>query len=573
MSSGTASPAPPPPDDSVQDVPITAPKNPAKDTTASLKRVREGSQEPAHAEPSSVLPVATKKNRIASSSSAKNGPNQLESAAEDDEDIADADADADDADADAEVEGQTEGEKKKTEGQIVKEVRRKVEKMSYEEGQGVPAPVDEDVEIPAAAPAGEAAEASTNADVGADQEVETPGDESWEKIEKDEVEGSKGGDGLKRKVLDRSETSFTQESSDVASKRQKDTPSPVLPEDKPAPPAKKPQTTFASFASTKSPFASLKTASPAPDLQGAAPVPDALSTPAAAAVAAPAPVKKQATFGDFARASSPFASAGKASPATAATPSETATAATTPSNTTASTPAGTDSTTGAAAAPPKKPQATFGAFSSSSSPFAAKAKAPSAFASTPLKGSAFGNYSSSASAFGSKKNAGEEVSGKGEAGPSSSFGDILQSGAGEEQVVETKIAMQEKDVTTGEEDEETVFQVRAKLFISEKGMWKERGVGLLKLNVRASDGRSNPRLVMRADGVLRLLLNAKLYRGLNPTVEGKTILMSLPDAAKRELSIYCLKIGNAKAVEELADYIHEYIPVGEPTKSPEPSAV
>lgn len=32
-----------------------------------------------------------------------------------------------------------------------------------------------------------------------------------------------------------------------------------------------------------------------------------------------------------------------------------------------------------------------------------------------------------------------------------------------------------------------MFQARSKLFVNEKG-WKERGVGLLKLNVRRSDG-------------------------------------------------------------------------------------
>lgn len=42
-------------------------------------------------------------------------------------------------------------------------------------------------------------------------------------------------------------------------------------------------------------------------------------------------------------------------------------------------------------------------------------------------------------------------------------------------------------MTTGEEDEDTVFQARSKLFVNEKG-WKERGVGLLKLNVQRSDG-------------------------------------------------------------------------------------
>lgn len=43
-------------------------------------------------------------------------------------------------------------------------------------------------------------------------------------------------------------------------------------------------------------------------------------------------------------------------------------------------------------------------------------------------------------------------------------------------------------VRTGEEEEETLFQVRAKLYgLSEHNQWKERGTGLLKLNVRRED--------------------------------------------------------------------------------------
>jgi len=43
-------------------------------------------------------------------------------------------------------------------------------------------------------------------------------------------------------------------------------------------------------------------------------------------------------------------------------------------------------------------------------------------------------------------------------------------------------------VLTGEEEEDTVHQVRGKLFSLDGASWKERGTGLLKLNVRASDG-------------------------------------------------------------------------------------
>lgn len=50
-------------------------------------------------------------------------------------------------------------------------------------------------------------------------------------------------------------------------------------------------------------------------------------------------------------------------------------------------------------------------------------------------------------------------------------------------------------VLTGEEEEETLHQVRGKLFSLEDSQWKERGTGLLKLNVRQVDG-TNARLGM-----------------------------------------------------------------------------
>ena len=44
-------------------------------------------------------------------------------------------------------------------------------------------------------------------------------------------------------------------------------------------------------------------------------------------------------------------------------------------------------------------------------------------------------------------------------------------------------------VMTGEEEEDTVYQVRGKLFaLSAQNQWKERGTGMLRLNVRRQDG-------------------------------------------------------------------------------------
>ena len=45
---------------------------------------------------------------------------------------------------------------------------------------------------------------------------------------------------------------------------------------------------------------------------------------------------------------------------------------------------------------------------------------------------------------------------------------------------------------TGEEDERTEYQIRAKLFVMgppPQGGWKERGVGILKLNVNKKTGQ------------------------------------------------------------------------------------
>lgn len=45
------------------------------------------------------------------------------------------------------------------------------------------------------------------------------------------------------------------------------------------------------------------------------------------------------------------------------------------------------------------------------------------------------------------------------------------------------------------------------------GNWKERGIGLMKLNKSKRDDKIS-RLIMRADGVLRVILNIKLYKNM-----------------------------------------------------------
>ncbi|RHZ88955.1 hypothetical protein Glove_19g414 [Diversispora epigaea] len=57
-------------------------------------------------------------------------------------------------------------------------------------------------------------------------------------------------------------------------------------------------------------------------------------------------------------------------------------------------------------------------------------------------------------------------------------------------------------------------EVRAKLYCMNEQKWKERGVRTLKLNYPRNYGQS-PRLVMRADNVLRLILNVALFHGMH----------------------------------------------------------
>jgi hypothetical protein len=72
-------------------------------------------------------------------------------------------------------------------------------------------------------------------------------------------------------------------------------------------------------------------------------------------------------------------------------------------------------------------------------------------------------------------------------------------------------------VETGEEEEKTYFSSKAKLFQFSGKEWKERGIGTFKVNVKVTDGEEDKkatRLIMRADGVLRVMLNTPIFKGM-----------------------------------------------------------
>ena len=123
-------------------------------------------------------------------------------------------------------------------------------------------------------------------------------------------------------------------------------------------------------------------------------------------------------------------------------------------------------------------------------------------------------------------------------------------------------------VETGEEEEETVFQARAKLFHYEDRAWKERGVGVFKINVRyesTSMGESEEskdedqqdlenghfssterrgRMIMRTDGVHKVIFNSPIFKEMNigsqdgSEPNGRTMLLTgLEDRKPRGFQI------------------------------------
>jgi len=144
-----------------------------------------------------------------------------------------------------------------------------------------------------------------------------------------------------------------------------------------------------------------------------------------------------------------------------------------------------------------------------------------------------------------------------------SWNDLLGVGAeasDEEGTEKKKLKIEEIEVHTGEENEDTIHQVRAKLyFLDRTGGYKERGVGSLKLNVRKQD-RSAPRLVMRADAVHRVILNAALFPGMAVSLGQDPKYVRLTSLENGKPANYAIRVGNTKAAEELKEKITEHLP-------------
>ncbi|KAK3306613.1 uncharacterized protein B0T15DRAFT_147093 [Chaetomium strumarium] len=147
-----------------------------------------------------------------------------------------------------------------------------------------------------------------------------------------------------------------------------------------------------------------------------------------------------------------------------------------------------------------------------------------------------------------------------------------------------KPKLQKIVVDDGEGKELTLFSVRAKMYVMEKGVgWKERGAGMLKVNVPKStveldnqgvpdpasfdpsvledeeEGRKHVRLIMRQDHTLRVILNTVILPAMKFQVTNRlkasTILFTAFEGGEaRQVQMKMSEV-NATAFSQLVDLL------------------
>lgn len=138
--------------------------------------------------------------------------------------------------------------------------------------------------------------------------------------------------------------------------------------------------------------------------------------------------------------------------------------------------------------------------------------------------------------------------------------------ASKETYAKVEQPLTEKKIETGEEGEQSVFSCRAKLYTLDltnpSEGWRERGVGTLHVNTTQE---SKSRLVMRADGVLKVILNLPLlsgfevHSGMNSSLSGEKFVRINCIQENKPLQ-YALRTSNADISKQLFDEIEKLIP-------------
>ncbi|XP_015263964.1 PREDICTED: ran-binding protein 3-like isoform X2 [Gekko japonicus] len=116
------------------------------------------------------------------------------------------------------------------------------------------------------------------------------------------------------------------------------------------------------------------------------------------------------------------------------------------------------------------------------------------------------------------------------------------------------------EVSTGEETEHNVLQINCKLFLFNKTSmsWIERGSGSLRLNDTSSSqcGMLQSRLVMRNQGSMRLILNAKLWSQMViQRANRKSLCITATDLEDHSVKVFLIQ-ASSKDIGSLDAAIH-----------------
>ncbi|KAK4875586.1 hypothetical protein RN001_012008 [Aquatica leii] len=116
-----------------------------------------------------------------------------------------------------------------------------------------------------------------------------------------------------------------------------------------------------------------------------------------------------------------------------------------------------------------------------------------------------------------------------------------------------KRKFEEVEVITGEEGEKNILQITCKLFAFDKlsgGSWQERGRGILRLNDQETEDGTQSRLVFRASGSLRVVLNTKIWAEMTIELASNKSIRFMAFDASGEVKVFLLT-GSQDDVKQL----------------------
>lgn len=114
----------------------------------------------------------------------------------------------------------------------------------------------------------------------------------------------------------------------------------------------------------------------------------------------------------------------------------------------------------------------------------------------------------------------------------------------------------EADGTNDDEDTGVVVEVRTKAYKrAQNGEWQQVGVGRMKVTVLES---GQARLLLRSEPANHVLINFRLYKGLNPKFDGK--LVSLLGFDGKEPTPYRARVLTPADGEKLVKAIRDHTP-------------